>query len=822
MRREIAGPDTSFSRYTSLSSFTVPNDIHPPKAILRSEPSPMEPAATRTSTDPHEVTEMAATAAAFVNSTDRHIFLTGKAGTGKTTFLRKLAESTHKRYVILAPTGIAALNAKGVTLHSQFLFPLGSFIPERNAPDAINALGNFWDRDNLNSKHPLNAMRRNVLREVDLLIIDEVSMLRADLLDAVDHRMRQVKHRYDRSFGGAQVLMIGDLYQLPPVVKDHEWNVLKTWYDSPHFFAAHALRPYSDGSGGFVHIELDKIFRQQDEGFIRILNNFRNNTVTTEDVHELNKHYRAEVRPEDEGVITLTTHNTMADDLNRAALQRLPGVSHYFNADLDGVFPESMYPLPEQLELRVGAQVMFTRNDPEKAYFNGKLAKVTRIEDDSIEVAMADDGLAYVLKKERWENKRYKVVVDTKELTEDIIGTFDQYPVKLAWAITVHKSQGLTFDKAIVDVGQAFAPGQVYVALSRLRSLDGLTLRTRINANVVRSDADVVAFTARKQDASILPDLLKDQQRGYLREVLAETFHLMPVQFVAERVFKAHGKAFFADTTIRQSLVDLLEVLKKESENTLRFRGQLMRLLEGGAHEELMTRLRKGSAYYTELLWTHVKNTVRNTAVLSRLTGTKEYREDLDDMDSTLMKKITGIAKAGHIAQCILENVVVSRNEAIDRELKAKRQIILDQVTAYMVEHHPAGKGKSGRVRKVREPGAPKAAKGDSYKLSCTLFAEGLSVEEIAEKRGLTKTTIESHMAPGIRSGQVDIARLMSDVARHTIATRLTEFPDATTKDHVTALGNVYSFGQVRMVDAWLSVLDPATPVDRPREAPGT
>ena len=800
----------------------VSRGIQPPKAILRSDPPLMGTGTPRIPTEFHEETEMAATAAAFVNSTDRHIFLTGKAGTGKTTFLRKLAERTHKRFVILAPTGIAALNAKGVTLHSQFLFPLGSFIPERNAPEAINALGNFWDRDNLSGKHPLNGMRRNVLREVDLLIIDEVSMLRADLLDAVDHRMRQVKHRYDRSFGGAQVLLIGDLYQLPPVVKDHEWNVLKNWYASPHFFAAHALRPYADGSGGFVHIELDKIFRQQDEHFIHILNNFRNNTVTAADVQELNKHYRPEMRDEDEGVITLTTHNNMADDLNRAALQRLPGPSHSFTADLDGVFPESMYPLPEQLELRVGAQVMFARNDPEKAYFNGKLAKITRIEEESIEVAMVEDGLPYVLKKVRWENKRYKVLEDTKELMEDIIGTFDQYPIKLAWAITVHKSQGLTFDKAIIDVGQAFAPGQVYVALSRLRSLDGLTLRTRINSNVVRSDADVVAFTAAKHDAAVLPDLLKEQQRGYLREVLTNTFHLMPVQFVAERIFKAHEKAFFADTTIRQALVDLVDVLKKEAENTLRFRGQLIRLLEGGAHDELMSRLQKGSAYSTDQLWSHVKNTVRNTAVLSRLTGTKEYREDLDDLDSALMKKIVEIAKAGHIAQCILENVVVSRNEGIDQKLKAKRQIILEQVAAYMAEHHPAGKGKSGRVRKVREPGSPKLAKGDSYKLSCTLHAEGMSIEEIAGKRGLTKTTIESHMAPGIRSGQVDIARLMSEEARDTIAARLKEFHEATTKDHVVALGNIYSYGQVRMVDAWLAIQEPATPADRQAAAPGT
>jgi hypothetical protein len=751
-----------------------------------------------------EVTAMAATAAAFINSTDRHVFLTGKAGTGKTTFLRQLAERTHKRYVILAPTGIAALNAKGVTLHSQFLFPLGSFIPERHAAPEVIALGHFWDRDNLTRKHPLNSMRRNVLREVDLLIIDEVSMLRADLLDAVDHRMRVVKGRHDRPFGGAQVLLIGDLYQLPPVVKDHEWAVLKRYYRSPHFFEAHALRPFSDGSGGFVHIELDKIFRQQDEHFIRILNNFRNNTVTAEDVEELNTHHRPAVRPEDEGVITLTTHNNKAEELNRSALERLPGPSHVFAAEVDGDFPESMYPLPEQLDLRVGAQVMFTRNDAEKAYFNGKLAKVMRIEGEVIEVALEGSGAPYVLKRERWENKRYKVLEDTKELMEDVIGTFDQYPIKLAWAITVHKSQGLTFDKAIIDVGQAFAPGQVYVALSRLRSLEGLILRTRISPAVVSSDAEVVAFTARKENAAALPSLLKEQQRTYLREVLTNTYHLLPLMAQAQAVLKIHEKAFFADTAIRGTLVDLAELLQHEAANTAKFRGQLVRLLNEGAHADLLLRVEKGSAYYTELLSAKLKAVVRTIAVLSTLTGTKAYREDLDDLDSALMRKLAEIAKAGHIAQCILQGKEVTRHEGLEKLLHDKRQVILDQVSAHMAEHHPVGKGRSGRVRRKRAEDGVKPQKGDSYKLSCTLFAEGLSVEEVAEKRGLTKTTIESHMAPGIRSGQVDIERLIPVAERDRIAARIAEVPEANTKELHTHFNGAISFGRIRMVQAWV------------------
>ena len=289
-------------------------------------------------------------------------------------------------------------------------------------------------------------------------------------------------------------------------------------------------------------MELDRIFRQKDEHFIHLLNNFRNNTVTAEDVRTLNAHYRAQLTDkETEGVVTLTTHNNTADELNRQALLKLKDKSHFFDAELDGDFPESMYPLPLKLELRVGAQVMFTRNDADKVYFNGKMARVVRISDkDAIEVEMidgtasqdasaAEDGSRYVLKKEIWENKRYVVNADTKEQSENIIGRFTQFPIKLAWAITVHKSQGLTFDKAIIDVGNAFAPGQVYVALSRLRSIEGLLLRTRIDPSVVTSDKDVVAFTARKEEKETLPALLREQQQHYLQQLTSTTFDPEPV-----------------------------------------------------------------------------------------------------------------------------------------------------------------------------------------------------------------------------------------------------------------------------------------------------
>ena len=468
-----------------------------------------------------ETTEIIATAARFVNNTNSNIFLTGKAGTGKTTFLRDLAEKTHKRFVIVAPTGIAALNAKGVTIHSQFLLPLGSFIPTRDPSGTVSDSGAFYTQNSLVRKHPLNSVRKQVLRDVDLLIIDEVSMLRADVLDAIDFRLKHARRNYNQPFGGVQVLMIGDLFQLPPIVRDHEWDVLRNIYRSVWFFEAQALQ-----QSGFVYIELDKIFRQQGDKFIRILNNLRNNTPSEDDISELNKHFllENEIGKLDE-VVTLTTHNHKADKMNGAALQGLKTKEFIYSAELDGDFPPSMYPVEESISLKVGAQIMFIKNDSsDGAYFNGKLAKVVRLESDKIAVIMAGEKTEYVLKKEKWENRKYVLDETSKELEEDIVGSFTQYPVKLAWAITVHKSQGLTFDKAIIDVGQAFAAGQVYVALSRLRSLDGLILGTKISPSVISSDSNVTSFSQRKDEQPPLSELLDKAQQEYIERLLAQTF----------------------------------------------------------------------------------------------------------------------------------------------------------------------------------------------------------------------------------------------------------------------------------------------------------
>ena len=452
----------------------------------------------------------------FVRFTNTTIFLTGKAGTGKTTFLRQLKEELPKRMVVVAPTGVAAINAGGVTIHSFFQLPFGPIMPGQILNEDKNP--------KTESNSPIRKYRKekiDIIKSLDLLIIDEISMVRADLLDGIDEVLRKFKNR-NLPFGGVQVLMIGDLQQLPPVVKNEEWSLLRNHYETPFFFSSRAFL-----QSQHISIELTHVYRQKDESFIKILNEIRNNQLSQESYTELEKRYLPDFKPTDkDGYITLTTHNARAQKINEEKLKQLKGKSQQFKANITGIFPEYSFPTEEQLQLKTGAQVMFVKNDssPEKLYFNGKIGTVTGFGDDVIHVKCETDNFEIDVYPEDWHNINYSINPESKEIEETISGGFSQFPLKLAWAITIHKSQGLTFERAVIDANAAFAHGQVYVALSRCKSLEGLVLKSTLSKSGIICDNAVSKFTQNIEANPPGEENLENSIRKYQFQLLEELF----------------------------------------------------------------------------------------------------------------------------------------------------------------------------------------------------------------------------------------------------------------------------------------------------------
>lgn len=522
----------------------------------------------------------AALASRIVNHTGCHIFLTGKAGTGKTTFLRYITKYTHKKAVIAAPTGIAAINAGGVTLHSLFQLPFGCFIPQ-NQTQAHPSL-RFSDPFSLIRNQQMNESRRKLLREMELLIIDEVSMLRADLLDAIDTVLRHVRRIPSVPFGGVQVLFIGDLLQLPPVIKEDEWSVLKTYYGSPFFFDALALQ-----KSKLMYVELDKIYRQKDQDFVDLLNHLRSNTVTQADIELLNRHYQPGFKPSpSEAYITLTTHNYRADNINRQALDALDSPSFFFEATVTGEFGESSYPVDARLELKTGAQVMFVKNDPTGAqrFFNGKIATVHSLEKNRIQVKFNDSGKIIGVDAYEWQNLKYTLSETTSEVEETVAGTFSQYPLRLAWAITVHKSQGLTFDKAVIDIGNAFAPGQVYVALSRLTSLKGLVLLSPVNTGSLHMDGQVKRFSDNRENTPQLEAQVETESVTFLKTYLLQRFDFSGLLSQLKYHVSSYDEQKDEKKSAKQKYAprarQVLEAIEQTAVNAAKFRQQIAQILD--------------------------------------------------------------------------------------------------------------------------------------------------------------------------------------------------------------------------------------------------
>ena len=630
----------------------------------------------------------------FIENTGTHLFLTGKAGTGKTTFLRKLKRESPKRMVVIAPTGIAAINAGGVTIHSFFQIPFAPYVPESS----------FSTNGQATYRFRFGKEKINIIRSMDLLVIDEISMVRADLLDAVDEMLRRYRDRH-KPFGGVQLLMIGDLQQLAPVVKDEEWQMLKKYYDTPYFFSSRALKQTE-----YCTIELKTVYRQSDGAFLDLLNRIRENHCDPQVLEALNRRYLPDFQPrKEEGYIRLVTHNYQAQRINNYELEQLPGRSYAFRATIDGKIPEYSYPTDELLELKKGAQVMFVKNDSsgEHRYYNGMIGEVTDLSADSIEVRAKDSTAAFLLQEEEWANAKYVLDEESKEIVEDIEGTFRQFPLKLAWAITIHKSQGLTFERAIIDASSSFAHGQTYVALSRCKTLEGLVLSAPLSAKAVISDRAVDRFTEEARRNEPDEDRFHSLQRTYFHELLSGLFDFRPleqslqryVRLIDEHLYKLYPKQLAAYKAEAERFHEKVVIVAQK------FGMQYNRLIDAAQNyatdETLQERIAAGAGYFKKEMEPQylvlIKERVLatdNKELKKQLNTAKEELNTLFLLKDDLLAYV--IAHGFRTAEYLRQKAILSIGDsALSGKEDLKRRGLLDAVE------------KNIRERKKKESATP-------------------------------------------------------------------------------------------------------------------
>lgn len=698
-------------------------------------------------------------AADFINHTSKSVFLTGKAGTGKTTFLKYISGNTHKNFVVAAPTGVAAINAGGVTLHSLFQLPFGIYLPLHHTPEPYSSV-QVTTRSTLFKNLQLSKSKRDLLQELELLIIDEVSMVRCDMLDAVDVILKTVR-KNQRPFGGVQVLFIGDLYQLSPVAKGEEWRMLQEYYQSPYFFDAKVVLENPP-----LCIELKKIYRQNEQVFINLLNNVRNNIATAQDLTLLNSRLTSDENTE--GFVTLTTHNDKANTINARELGRLPGEGHEFPATIQHEFSDKSYPTDPELILKKGARVMFIKNDTseEKKYYNGKIATVTDIDGDTVTVEF-DQGGVFELTRETWRNIRYRYNNDTDEIDEEELGSFTQFPVRLAWAITIHKSQGLTFQNAVIDAGNSFATGQVYVALSRCTSLEGLVLQTPITQQQISTDPKVIAYANELKDELILSGLLQRE-----REVFE----------------KHHFVKLFDFNKVTRTISDWQETLtaKKNDalKDTIRLSYELVR--DGITLDEVSVKTQ---------LW---------------------IERNFDDalQHGNYDKLVEGLKKSvAHFNSLLHDNFFVKLQQhhtKIKSKAKVKKHVRALEAVAFLVA------AKALKLRQARwrdealftgneEQYANTLTKTPKEKVSSAaetfaLYNREGDIEKVAQIRGLAISTIESHLTGFVKTGELAVERVV-DPEKIKAITQMIEKTDAVSSSILkNALGDNYSYNEIRAV----------------------
>ncbi len=703
-------------------------------------------------------------ALSFILDTDVNVFLTGSAGTGKTTLLKEVLKKTDKNVIVVAPTGVAAINAGGVTIHSFFSLPHKAFIPSNQI--GIDA-DLFTTPKNLSSSQKFHQERRDIIQEMELLVIDEISMVRADLLDEIDFSLRRVR-RDNTPFGGVQVLAIGDLLQLAPIVKNDVAPALREYYASPYFYDSLAWK-----RAGKVVVQLHKIYRQTDTNFINILNNIRIGQASQEDINHLNLQY--EKNPDLSGTITLTTHNYKADKINTEELKKLKPKSKKLEASIEGKFYESAFPIPKVLEIKKGAQVMFVRNDPEQKYYNGKIGTVTKINNKTVYVKCDDQDNTIAVDPVEWSNDKYSLDPEGDKVIKKNIGKFIHYPLKLAWAVTVHKSQGLTFDKVVIDLKDSFATGQLYVALSRCRTLEGITFISTIRLHNIKIDQRIIQYN----EAQILDSEI-DKRLQLAKEQYANSYFLKTLQI---NKLKSHHQ-------IWQSLI--MDLDTEDIDPAVVIRDELT-----DEWQRLSILIDQGIHKIQEVLG--LPEAINKEAQINAILD--EFKKGpVDSISSSIFKSLKAYTSINRSATWHYKKYLKSYLSKIEKYTKRAKQL------TYPFSKPPAVGEKDSDPEIEAMPTKEKAFKKPTRDITLEMWRSGMTIDKISLERGFVRSTIESHLTFWLEKGELQINDLIEKGRLEHLNKHIPEKWEGLTGDLKKTIPGDISYSEIRWVQIARSV----------------